>query len=251
MNYIITAAGNGERFKKEGIKTPKPLIKVKNDELLIWSLTSFNFKKNDNLFIISIKSDQLKKRIKKKLIHNYPMVKIFWIEIEKVLNGQLYSARRVIEKFNIKGQIIIHNCDTSYICPELITKLNAEKLTIFGIIPCFNSLGENWSFVKSDPSNYEIAIEVKEKNRISDNCSVGTYAFSSSEEFYNLSGIYLRDLKSKKEKYIAPFYDFAIKKGKIVKIIKANKVKVFGTIKELLETFKISKSDLIFENENS
>lgn len=105
------------------------IVKNKDDStIFIISLSKFNFLViNDNLFIISIKSNQLKKRIKKKLKHNYPMLKIFWIEIEKVLNGQLLSARRVIEKFNIKGQIIIHNCDTSYSCPELITKLNAKN----------------------------------------------------------------------------------------------------------------------------
>mgnify|MGYP000005768206 CR=1 FL=1 len=30
MNYLITAAGEGSRFIKEGLKPPKPLIKVNN-----------------------------------------------------------------------------------------------------------------------------------------------------------------------------------------------------------------------------
>ena len=45
MNYLITAAGLGSRFLKESIKPPKPLIKVKGMELLLWSLKSFDFKK--------------------------------------------------------------------------------------------------------------------------------------------------------------------------------------------------------------
>ena len=44
MNYLITAAGLGSRYLKEGIKPPKPLIKVKGMELLLWSLKSFDFK---------------------------------------------------------------------------------------------------------------------------------------------------------------------------------------------------------------
>ena len=34
MNYLITAAGKGSRFLKDGIKPPKPLIKVFGNELL-------------------------------------------------------------------------------------------------------------------------------------------------------------------------------------------------------------------------
>ena len=43
MNYLITAAGKGSRLIKKGIKPPKPLVIVNGIELLIWSLTSFNF----------------------------------------------------------------------------------------------------------------------------------------------------------------------------------------------------------------
>ena len=52
MNYLITAAGLGSRFLKESIKPPKPLIKVKGIELLLWSLKSFDFKTKDNLYIV-------------------------------------------------------------------------------------------------------------------------------------------------------------------------------------------------------
>ena len=50
MNYLITAAGRGTRFLNEGIKPPKPLIKVLGNELLIWSLRTFDFRKEDKLF---------------------------------------------------------------------------------------------------------------------------------------------------------------------------------------------------------
>ena len=43
MNYLITAAGKGSRLIKSAIKPPKPLVIVNGIELLIWSLSSFNF----------------------------------------------------------------------------------------------------------------------------------------------------------------------------------------------------------------
>ena len=61
MNYIITAAGKGSRFRNNGIKPPKPLIKVLGMELLLWSLQSFDFEKNDKLYIVTLKNDKVKK----------------------------------------------------------------------------------------------------------------------------------------------------------------------------------------------
>ena len=89
MNYLITAAGLGSRFLKESIKPPKPLIKVKGMELLLWSLKSFDFKTKDSLYIVTLKKDKVKETLLKKINLNYPHINIYWLELEKCLNGQL------------------------------------------------------------------------------------------------------------------------------------------------------------------
>ena len=66
MNYLFTAAGEGSRFIKKGIKPPKPLIKVFGDELLIWSMRSFSFNKDDNVYIVTRKIHKCQEIIKKK-----------------------------------------------------------------------------------------------------------------------------------------------------------------------------------------
>ena len=65
-NILITAAGRGTRFLKEGIKTPKPLIKVLGIELLIWSLRSCRIYEN-NIFLVVQKKDGVKKSLEKKM----------------------------------------------------------------------------------------------------------------------------------------------------------------------------------------
>ena len=77
MNYLITAAGKGSRFIKAGIKPPKPLIKVKGVELIIWSLFSFDFKVGDNIYIVTLLKDNVKNRILRKLKDIYPFLNIF------------------------------------------------------------------------------------------------------------------------------------------------------------------------------
>ncbi len=247
MNYLITAAGLGSRFLKEGIKPPKPLIKVKGIELLLWSLKSFAFNPKDNLYIISLKRDKVKKNILTKLKLIYPDLIIHWLELENCLNGQLLTALKAINFFKIKGNILIHNCDTSY-------KFQYDKLEdilkkdIFGIIPYFISDGQNWSFIKI---KNDLIVEVKEKDRISNNCSVGTYFFKDAEKFFYFANQYLKETKnnSLKEFYIAPFYDYAISKFLNIYPIKCNYVKIYGTCSELLKTFDISFNELLSEND--
>ena len=247
MNYLITAAGLGTRFLKKGIKPPKPLIKVKGIELLLWSINSFDFCINDNLFIVSLKVDKVKKILEKKISLLFPNINILWYELDESLNGQLLTSIQAIDFFGIHGEILIHNCDTFY-------KLNYSELNYlknrnsFGIIPYFNAEGFNWSFIKIEN---ELVVEVKEKERISNNCSVGSYYFRNAEEFSILAKKYVNEKKDKSldEYYVAPFYDYAISKSFNVYSLKCKHVKVYGNCTELLESFDISINELLSEND--
>tara|TARA_Y100000589_G_scaffold326075_1_gene365184 strand:- start:267 stop:1355 length:1089 start_codon:yes stop_codon:yes gene_type:complete len=247
MNYIITAAGLGSRFLKEGIKPPKPLIKVKGIELLLWSLNSFEFKPKDDLYIVTLKSDNVKKLLLKKIKLIYPYINIHWLELDKCLNGQLLTSLNAIKFFKIKGEILIHNCDTSYAF-KYDDLQDILKNDVFGIIPYFNSEGFNWSFIQI---KNDIIVEVKEKERISNNCSVGTYYFKDAEVFFNLANQYLIEIKNNsiKEFYIAPFYEYAISRSLKIYPIKCDHVMIYGTCSELLNTFDITFNELLSEND--
>jgi len=247
MNYLITAAGIGSRFLNEGIKPSKPLIKVHGIELILWSLNSFKFNSNDNLYIVTLKSDKVKLRVLKKINFLYPNINIFWLEIDEILNGQLLTALEAVNFFKIKGELLIHNCDTSYDFDYSLFK-SLLRNDPFGIIPFFNSEGENWSFIKLQN---DLVVEVKEKERISNNCSLGTYFFKSAEFFYDLANDYLdkNNIHLNKEFFIAPLYEYAISKSLNIYAMKSKNVKIFGTVSELLNAFEISFYELLSEND--
>ena len=52
MNVIVPLAGNGIRFLSEGYWRPKPFIKARGRELIVWLLTSLNFDREDTLVLI-------------------------------------------------------------------------------------------------------------------------------------------------------------------------------------------------------
>ena len=85
------------------------------------------------------------------------------------------------------------------------------------------------------------AVEVREKQRISDNCTVGLYYFKSAMLYEKLYDEYYIDNVNieKNEKFIAPLYNYMIKKGMEVRVsvIPFEKVHVLGTPEEV-EVFK-------------
>lgn len=121
---------------------------------------------------------------------------------------------------------------------DIYVEPNEMKYTdIFGDghIPCFHAKGEHWSFGKLDKNGK--VTEVREKDRISDNCTLGAYYFSSAGLYKDLYEEYYKDdsKMEKNEKYIAPLYNFMIEKGMlvIISIVDENKVHVLGTPEEL------------------
>jgi capsule biosynthesis phosphatase len=248
MNYLITAAGKGSRLIKRGIKPPKPLVIVNGIELLMWSLSSFNFSSKDRLYIVTQKKDRVKECLLNKIKKFFPQISIDWLELEEVKNGQLLTAIKAIEYFSLKGNILIHNCDTSYKISQNFEEINKDY---FGAIPYFFSEGENWSFLKTNGE--ELISEVQEKKRISSKCSVGTYFFREADELIKLTRKYILSINKnlKSELYISPVYDYAIKQGKKILAIEASHVKIFGTLEEICHSFDLSINEIKGENASS
>ncbi len=126
---------------------------------------------------------------------------------------------------------MVYNIDT-YVEPY---EMKYKDINGDGHIPCFYAEGDHWSFAKLDADGN--VIEVREKKRISENCTLGAYYFASAKLFADLYNEYYSDDShlEKNEKYIAPLYNFMIQKGMAVtiSIVNENKVHVLGTPEEL------------------
>ena len=231
LNIIITMGGIGLRFTKAGYNMPKYMIEAKGKTLFEWSLESLKgFFEVANKFIFVVKKEDCAKDFIKKHCQKFNIIPEI-IELTHVTDGQATSAKLGIEKCNLEEGILIYNIDT-YVEPF---EMKYEDLKGDGSIPCFKAEGNHWSFVKTDDKGQ--VVEVQEKNRISDNCSLGAYYFSSGKlylkiynEFYEKNSVSIL-----KEKYIAPMYNYMIKMGyKLsMSLVESKKVHVLGTPEEL------------------
>lgn len=234
MTVIITMAGLGSRFRKAGYNCPKYMIEAKGKTLFEWSMDSligYNDYVSKYVFVVR-KEDNSEDFIKEKML-KYGVENIEVIGIDYLTDGQATTCMLAISHCNSEDAIMVYNIDTYVESNEM----KYEDIKGDGHIPCFHADGDHWSFAKLDENGK--VTEVREKVRISGNCTLGAYYFSSAKLYKELYDEYYKDNSKleKSEKYIAPLYNFMIEKGMdvTISIVDAKKVHVLGTPEELLE----------------
>lgn len=231
MTVVITMAGMGSRFLKAGYTVPKYQIEVRGHTLFYWSMLSLTgCRSRDYIFIVR-KEDNASDFIRQECESLGIRAQI--VELDHLTSGQAETAMLAAPYWNAEDPMLIYNIDT-YVEQNCIRE---EDFRGDGFIPCFSGKGDHWSFVKLN--EHGEAIEVREKTRISDHCTVGAYYFAAAGLYQELYEEYYIKNNSKLdagERYIAPLYNYLIteKKGKVyISTIPENCVHVLGTPEEV------------------
>lgn len=232
MTVIITMAGLGSRFRKAGYNCPKYMIEAKGKTLFDWSMDSLvGYNKNVSRYIFVVRKKDGSVDFIREHMEKYGISDIEIVDIDYMTDGQATTCMLAIPYCNPDEEIMVYNIDT-YVEPD---EMKYEDISGDGHIPCFHAEGDHWSFAKLDKAGN--VIEVKEKERISDNCTLGAYYFRSASLYKKLyEEFYVDDSRMEKnEKYIAPLYNYMIEKGMkvTISIVNARKVHVLGTPEEL------------------
>lgn len=234
LDIIITMGGLGSRFRKAGYNVPKYMIEAKGKTLFEWSMISLEgFRDIAEQYIFIVMKDEnedvesfIKVKCKALGLDNYKV-----ILIDYLTDGQATTTMLAQQFWNPNAGLLVYNIDTYVEAGEM----NSSHLKGDGFIPCFKGEGDHWSFVRLNQE--EKVIEIKEKERISDNCTLGAYYFKSCKLYKEL---YIEYYSSNQnlvngEKYIAPLYDYLLSRGGEIYIsdIPKEKVHVLGTPEEL------------------
>jgi NDP-sugar pyrophosphorylase family protein len=228
---MITMAGLGSRFSKEGYSIPKYKVMARGRTLFEWSMLSLqNFFDQPFVFATLDTEDhdwliKIAKSlgIKDCVVHTRP----------KVSCGQAETAFDALDMVSPHEALWIYNIDTYVECG-----LHPNNMTGFdGCVPVFLSGNPGMSFVRFD-AHGEV-VQVAEKEVISNWATVGLYGFSTVE-LYRSSYLYLyrhgKEVVRIKEQYIAPLYQHMMTSGHRLSapLLEANEVHVLGTPKEVL-----------------
>ena len=234
LDIVITMGGLGSRFRKAGYTVPKYMIEAKGKTLFDWSIISLEGYRNiaDRFIFLAMQDESadVEAFIREKCTQlNIEDPKV--IILDHLTDGQATTAMLAEKYWDKDHALLIYNIDT-YVESGC---MNSAELKGDGFIPCFKAEGDHWSFVRLDESG-KVA-EIKEKQRISDHCTLGAYYFKSCALYKELYDAYYKENEHSVngEKYVAPLYDFLLSKGGEIYIsdVPAQQVHVLGTPEEL------------------
>lgn len=225
-------AGLGSRFRKAGYKVPKYMITAKGKTLFDWSMDSLlDYNKHIDRYVFVVRKEDNASNFIKEHCKKYGVDDVQIVEIDYMTDGQATTCMLAIPYVDPESAIMVYNIDT-YVEPY---EMKFAEISGDGHIPCFHAEGDHWSFAKLDEAGR--VTEVREKVRISDNCTLGAYYFSTADLYKRLYCEYYADDSNleKNEKYIAPLYNYMIQLGMnvTISIVKKDKVHVLGTPEEL------------------
>ncbi len=234
LEIVITMGGLGSRFRKCGYTLPKYMIEAHGKTLFEWSLISLEGYRDaaaQYIFIALKDAEQdVEAFIREKCIVlgiGDPKV----ILLDALTDGQATTATLAERYWNAENGLLIYNIDTYVEAGEM----NSAELKGDGFIPCFKAEGDHWSFVRLDEEGR--VAEIKEKQRISDHCTLGAYYFKSCRLYRELYDGFYGEGKAGMgvEKYVAPLYDYLLSEGGEIYIsdVSPDKVHVLGTPEEL------------------
>jgi beta-phosphoglucomutase-like phosphatase (HAD superfamily)/dTDP-glucose pyrophosphorylase/thiamine kinase-like enzyme len=178
MNIIIPVGGKGERFKNAGYIKSKPLIEIFEKPMIFYILDNLNIDTCDNVYIIYnilLDTEDFSVIIKKK----HPYVNLISLENEtRGAAETVYLGLSQIKNISKLNKNILLDCDTFY-TEDIIDIYRNSK---YGNI-VFYSINENdkpiYSYIKLDEQS--MILDIKEKNKISNNANTGAYCFENLE----------------------------------------------------------------------
>jgi HAD superfamily hydrolase (TIGR01509 family) len=231
MKVLIPMAGAGSRFVKAGYTFPKPLISVKNmnDKPMIQVIVENLNIDADHVFIVQ-KEHCEKYNLKQLLNVISPNCKI--VVIDHITEGAACTTLLAKEYINNNEPLLIANSDqfVEWDSNEFMYSMTGDNVD--GGILTFNNSHPKWSYVRLDDNKF--VTEVKEKEVISNEATVGIYYWSHGEDYVKYAEkMVSNNIRVNNEFYVAPVYNEAIKDNKKIKIFHIDKMWGLGTPEDL------------------
>lgn len=234
MNIVITMAGRGSRFYDAGYTVPKYEIMAHGKSLFDWSMLSLeNFLTPDARVIFVCLAENASAAYVRQRSQALGLQDVHIVELDEITDGQATSAYLSREFWYPDEPLLVYNIDT-YVNPQAL-KPEHIRPGSDGWVPCFQVPGDHWSFVKLGEDDW--AVDLAEKQRISEFASIGLYWFSRAEQYAQAYERFFADPQNlvRGERYIAPLYRQYLTDGKKISIsdLAVSDVHVLGTPAEL------------------
>lgn len=213
INVVIPMAGAGSRFASAGYRNPKPFIDVLGKPMIQWVIENLTTKVEQRFIFICQKEHQERFSFDTILEKLSPGSLV--IGIDGLTQGAAETVLFASNLINNDDPLVIANSDQyiEYEMDSFFESLN--KKTFDGSILTMTSQDAKWSYIKY--GNNQLVTEVREKEVISNEATVGIYGFSKGSDFVNAAQKMIKnDSRVNGEFYVAPVYNELISEGRTI-----------------------------------
>jgi dTDP-glucose pyrophosphorylase len=213
INIVVPMAGAGSRFSVAGFKDPKPFIDVMGKPMIQWVIENLSTDIEHRFIFICQSKHQheygFETRLKS-ILSNFEI-----ITVDGLTQGAAETVLFASDLINNNDPLLIANSDQyiEYEIEEFLSSINDENVD--GSILTMTSNSPKWSYIEFN--NLLHVTEVREKEVISSEATVGIYAFARGKDFVGAANLMIqKNLRVNGEFYVAPVYNELIEQGKII-----------------------------------
>ena len=210
LNIVIPMAGRGSRFAEAGYELPKPLIKVKGKPMI--EVVVNNLRPDcEHRFIFICQQDHIERySLVNELNRIAPGCEV--IGIDGITEGAACTVLKAEPFIDTGEPLMIANSD-QYVDIDINEYLeDMRHRNLDGSIMTMKAEDKKWSFAKVDAKGY--VTEVKEKQVISNEATVGIYNFAKGSDFcLRAQAMIAAKEMQNGEYYVAPVYNPIVQSG--------------------------------------
>jgi len=206
MTVVVTMAGLGSRFNREGYRVRKHRIEAHGQSLFAWSMQSLLAFRDQPLVLATLEDDDAPWLVRE--AHRIGFNEIRVNARATHSQGQAETAQDALDGVDPAEPLWIYNIDTHVAQGMDPRHIEGQEGCLY-VFPCTHP---EMSFVRYGKNDH-VVLEVAEKTPISNWATVGMYGFSTMNLFTTL---YRRGYEEGRiqstggERYIAPLYNLLI-----------------------------------------
>ena len=252
IQLLFPMGGLGTRFTDIVIKTPKPLINVDGEPMILRAISSFGRLAAQGIPVVSVfivreqheKEFGLATLLKKVVVDankgNEASCKI--VILDHDTRGAVETALVAESALDMTAPMVICDCDLFFRSKEYEETLLRMREGVAGapdgLLVYMNSSHPRYSFAQTSDDGRTVT-RTAEKDPISDKALIGGYGFRTGAIFakaaHQLIDLPIDPAKGRKEYYVSLLFNFLLQDSLKVEAVKKDEYESFGTPEELKE----------------
>ena len=239
LTLLVPMAGEGLRFKKDGYKTPKPLVDISGKPMVVQAINDLP-KANKHIFLC--RKDHIEQyQIDKTLRDNYSNTKI--VKVDKLTEGQACTCLLAEGSVDMENPLLIGACDNGMLWNmnkfiDLVSNPKVGALIItfrHSFMVQRNPKAYGW--VKIDKNENVVKVSCKipiSNNPLNDHAIVGSFYFKKAKYFFEgAKQMIKKNIRINNEFYVDTVMNELIENGLKVKVFEIDKYICWGAPDDL------------------